>query len=268
MEKIGRHVYSALKGRNDLTPEQFEQVEDYEKRTGRINHDPEASRAYLERINELARQIEQEETKIESRAVYERFLFTWEKQVKTPWIKNDITLQNLAPILFWFCRDDRFFDCKNISKLSEPSFEKGLMLIGGYGIGKSETMKVMQLIFSTDHFRSFKFNSANEIIHRFESCQEAHEKEAFWKYVMNGRACFDDIKNEREASNYGKVSIFKEILIERANRKQLTHMTTNYKSGSVEATIQEFGEKYDSVLYDRLFSSFNFIEFEGKSFRK
>lgn len=271
MEKIGRHVYALLKGNPDLTPEQMEQVKDYETRKGIVKQSTEADIAYLELLNQKAKVYEQGENKIESGEVFKRFKFIWQKQVGVEWVDNKDTRENLRPVIYWFCRDPRFFECKHLSKLSEPSFDKGLLLMGGYGSGKSETMRMLHFLFSTDHFRSYKFLSVNKVVQDYETRTEAVDKEGFYKYMLNGRTCFDDLKNERDASNYGKVSIMKEILIQRANERVMTHGTANYKKGfpgDMKAAIEEFGEKYDAVLYDRLFAQFNFIEFTGKSFRK
>ncbi|OIQ22174.1 MAG: hypothetical protein BM557_02020 [Flavobacterium sp. MedPE-SWcel] len=100
----------------------------------------------------------------------------------------------------------------------------------------------------------------------------------FETLMWKGSRYFDDLKTERIASNYGKVNIFKELLEERYNRvdpktkKRLkTFVTCNFKEGfedNLEKAVDEFGEKYGSRVWDRMFEMFNIIEFKGKSFRR
>lgn len=185
-----------------------------------------------------------------------------------------ITIKNLEPIIYYFAKDERFFDCENLSQLSKPSFEKGLLIVGTFGNGKTSTMKVFESIFKGVPGFAFKGYSANEAVLMFEKCVGDHSDEMrveFEKAMYRGDRYFDDLKTERIASNFGKVNIFKEILEERYNRKAKTHITCNFKDGfenDVPAAIDEFGEKYGARMYDRMFEMYNIIEFKGKSFRK
>jgi len=89
--------------------------------------------------------------------------------------------------------------------------------------------------------------------------------------MNQGVIYYDDVKTERIASNYGMTNLFKDIIEKREVRKLKTYITCNFKEdqpGNIPAALLEFGEKYGSRVFDRLFSMFNIIEFKGKSFRR
>src|SRR5690606_37136646 len=86
-----------------------------------------------------------------------------------------------------------------------------------------------------------------------------------------GFRAFDDVKNEREASNFGKVDLFKEILYKRYESKNFrTILICNYDSdfpNDMEQVIESFS-RYGDRNFDRFFVIFNFIEYKGISKRK
>jgi len=195
--------------------------------------------------------------------------------------KNEFTNNNILPLVYYFSKDPRFFECENLSKLSTPSFDKGILIVGHFGNGKTATMRVFERIFQNIKGMSFKGYTANEVVGMFEKCNDDISKKEFERKMNLGSRYFDDIKTERIASNYGKVNIFKDILETRYNNRiqtvndkiiiNKTFATCNYKDGyegNLEVAVDEFLEKYGGRVYDRLFEMFNVIEFKGKSFRK
>jgi DNA replication protein DnaC len=116
----------------------------------------------------------------------------------------------------------------------------------------------------------FKGYSANDVVNKFEACQNPLDKEEFYKTMNYGTRYFDDVKTERTANNYGKAELMKDILEARYINKVRTYITCNYKDGAdedVEIALLEFQEKYGNRVYDRLFEMFNIIVFTGDSFR-
>jgi len=195
--------------------------------------------------------------------------------------KNEFTTNNILPLVYYFAKDKRFFECENLSKLSTPSFDKGLLIVGHFGNGKTATMRVFERIFQNTKGMSFKGYTANEVVGMFEKCNDDASKKEFERKMNLGSRYFDDIKTERIASNYGKVNIFKDIFETRYNNRvqsingktiiNKTFATCNFKEGfegNMEVAIDEFLEKYGGRVYDRLFEMYNIIEFKGKSFRK
>lgn len=178
----------------------------------------------------------------------------------------------LKTLLYYFSEDQRFFNSPVLLKdLSIPSFGKGVLVVGDYGSGKSTLMHTICAAFLQVGAKRFQIFSANKVVDQFESCEKSNDRDIFWNRMVYGHKCFDDVKTEREASNYGKVNLFKEIIERRYEKRQKTHIVCNYREGQpgdVYAGLSEFGELYGSRAYDRIFEMFNIIEFKGKSFRK
>jgi DNA replication protein DnaC len=186
-------------------------------------------------------------------------------------------LENINTILLYFSRDERFFKsdrlCKNDkgNYFSEPSFDKGLLIIGGYGNGKTSTMKTLKSLFDGTPL-TFKSYTANRIVTTFEGFSNGSERTDFINRTKTKVAYFDDVKTEKDASNYGKHNLFKDILEERYTAKAKTYITCNFREtdteGNIKDSLLEFNEKYGPRVFDRLFEMFNIIEFKGASLRK
>jgi len=186
-------------------------------------------------------------------------------------------IENVKPILLYFSRDKRFFDSQRIAKnskgeyFSQPSFEKGLLIIGGYGNGKTSTMKTLKSLFDGTPL-VFKSYTANRIVSTFESYANGSERTEYINRTKTKAAYFDDVKTEKDASNYGKFNLFKDILEERSIIKDKTYITCNFREtdteGNIKDALLEFNEKYGARVFDRLFQMFNIIEFKGESLRK
>ena len=200
-------------------------------------------------------------------------------------IETKDTLANIAPIIEYFVMDQHFFNrsqlITNVHALElAPSFEKGLLIIGGYGNGKTSIMEALQLVF--DHYRMpmrFKGYKAHDLVTEYERIgadrtYRESSKYQFYNRLTKVRGLYlDDVKKEREASNYGKVNLIRDILEKRYDHKKgKTYITCNYREGdaayNLEDALAEFGEKYGGHIYDRLFEMFNIIEFKGTTFRK
>lgn len=270
--QIGSFTYMRLKSiaPDDLSDEQRALLSEYEERSLR-QRTPEQvkfSIKYLEKLN----QVEEESFRsIEKNGLWRLFNHYYYIQNKRPYELTSDSLMNIATIMHYFLRDKKFFESPHLSNISEPSFDKGLLLIGGYGNGKSSVMMAMQSALA-DFNHYFAFKNMNNVVSDYESCQEAHEKNTFWYYTTSGNCCFDDVKTERLASNYGKVNIFKDIFEKRdLNPLLKTHITCNYNEEypfDVLEGIREFGSKYTGRVYDRIIHRCNIVEFKGKSFRK
>ena len=184
---------------------------------------------------------------------------------------DDVNFKNLQTILYYFVKDERFFKCDNLTDISTPSFDKGLLVVGTYGNGKTAMMKTLKHLFNNTPL-TFKMYTTNKIVSTFESYQDSAERNDYLSRVRSGTTYLDDVKTEKIASNYGKHNLLKEILEERYNNKSKTFITCNYKEDDsaqdINTAIKEFGEKYGARVYDRMFEMFNIIEFNGKSLRK
>ncbi|WP_299101978.1 hypothetical protein [uncultured Winogradskyella sp.] len=183
---------------------------------------------------------------------------------------DDTIIENLKILFFYFLRDNKFFECENLfSDSSKPSFKKGLLIVGGFGLGKTDYFKVFESVFRHHPVFKFKFYSSMELVRNFEKCVNQNDKLEFYKCVKRKLIFIDDVNSEREGSNYGKVEVIPEILSIRYDNKLKTYMTANYTNAEncVNQTLIDLGKRYGSRIYDRFFEMFNIIEFKGKSFR-
>lgn len=179
------------------------------------------------------------------------------------------------------------------SKISVPSLEKGIMIIGGKGVGKTAIMKTFNEMFyyslnhpitvndieGTNQFLgryklNFSFHTANEVVENFEYCSDENDKRVFNEKFAAGFRYFDDVMSENIGSNYGKFEVFKTILENRYTKKSKTIISVNYhdeedgKQKDVSKTLNAFGNRYGDRVFDRIFEMFNVIELTGNSLRR
>lgn len=280
VEIIGYNKYQNLKNLPESTLSEFErkQIFDFEQNRLPTKEQSEASKKY---IRNMLSEKPKNTFKMKAVTLWKVFKRNFFETTGKEWIINDITSKNLEPLIYYFTEDERFFKCENLSNLSEPNFDKGLLIVGTFGNGKTSVMKAFEKTFASTKGMAFKGFTANDIVTLFENCNDGQSKSDFKRKVNAGSRYFDDVKTERMASNFGKVNLFKDILETRYNnrivnsngvkRTNKTFITINYKEGfegDVKAAIDELGELYGGRVYDRLFEMFNIIEFKGTSFRK
>lgn len=202
--------------------------------------------------------------------LWKEFLKVFRQLYQKEFVQDEYTLSNLKVIFYYFLKDKKFYDCVNLREdIIVPNLSKGLLIIGGFGLGKTDYLKVFEKVFKNFSDYRFKFYSSKELVTKYELCQTPFDKEYFFKDISRKKMFIDDIGSERIASNYGKFDVIEEVLSHRYDHKLITFASCNYadKSQCVKSTIDELGVKYGSRIYDRLFESFNVIEFTGKSYR-
>lgn len=206
-------------------------------------------------------------------------------------IQTPETLANIEPIIKYFVKDESFSQCQNLvtsfnGKSLVPSFDKGLLIIGDYGNGKTSILTSLEIAFKEIYLQALNENwdnlkdwndlrfsgaKSHQIVTEFETLENHEAKDNFYKKYSSFRFYFDDVKKEKIASNYGKTEIIKEIIEKRYDKRAKMHIACNYKEGypnDLQEALYEFGERYGGHIYDRIFEMFNIIEFKGKSFRQ
>ena len=179
-------------------------------------------------------------------------------------------------VMYYFLQSSKFYNSPLFYTVPncEISLKKGLLIVGGVGVGKTSIMKTIVSLISKCSLNfdqhPVRMHNTVDIVEEFESCTNSSRIEVSKKYSKSFRV-FDDVKNEREASNFGKVDLFKDILYKRCeNHNFRTVILCNYESefnGDIYQAIEGFG-RYGDRNYDRLFEAFNFIELKGISNRK
>jgi DNA replication protein DnaC len=273
-EPIGRHKYNHLKSikKEDLTPGEIFQIEEYEQKNKTDAEIMQAKKTYSERflIEQPTKQFIISKKWLWTNFVQNFKLLTGKEFKQTP-----ESLLNVKVVMLYFLKDPLFFECENLNRLTIPSFDKGLLLIGGYGCGKTSTMNAIQKTLANIKGYNFRSYNANEVVKMFEGITpdnftiDLSRKEFDFK-MTNGDVYFDDLKTEREASNYGKYNLFKEILELRSSKPFKTYASCNFdqnKPNDIAGAVDEFAFKYGERVYDRIYEMFNIIEFRGTSFR-
>lgn len=178
-------------------------------------------------------------------------------------------------------------------KISQPDLNKGILMIGGKGIGKTSIMKTFNEMFfyarsygltvediggTHQQLKRYKLGfgyfTADEVVDAYEFCSNDIDKKAFNKKYSNGFKYFDDIMAEEMASNYGKRDIFRKLFEKRYANNAKTMISLNYydeEDGSqkdIDKTLNAFGNRYGDRVFDRLFEMYNVIELKGESLRK
>lgn len=164
----------------------------------------------------------------------------------------DIDLvENMA---LYFAKDSSF----NL-RGQKYSLKKGLLLKGGYGVGKTSIFKAFREL---KPVVNFGIKSTIEIVKMFDEGGVS----VIETYSKIGEMCFDDLGTEKDGKHYGNTqNTFKDIMELRYNRfKQLgtrTHVSTNLDAN-------QFKERYGERMESRLYEMFNILIFKGTDYRK
>lgn len=165
-------------------------------------------------------------------------------------------------VLRYFSRQKDFFDSQLILNPETASLDKGLLILGGYGVGKSFLFNVLSELntFNRRFGNSFSYISTNEVVELYDiygSKGIAH--------LMRGQRYFDDAGTEERGSHY-KTSEVMRVLLERRHDHFVktghkTFMTSNL-------SITEIGARYGSRVESRVFELFTVLGVTAPDRRK
>lgn len=141
---------------------------------------------------------------------------------------------------------------------------KGLLLMGGVGIGKSTLMQ----FFIKNQVRSYRIISCREIESKFSTDGDDIVKQCSYLQPVATNSdpfghkeiglCFDDLGTEANAKHYGKEkNVMAEIILNRYDNQidfRATHITTNLNAERIK-------NEYGARVTDRMREMFNVIEF-------
>lgn len=176
--------------------------------------------------------------------------------------------KELTELVFkYFLNDDDFLKSDLIK--SEPSLDKGLLIFGDYGTGKTflfETIhKIGRELITKKGYKNLWFNaiaagSFNELYMNEVTKKQKNQATTFdLKTYYKGQLYIDDLGHETTAFN--RFEVFEQVLFERYRNRSRTFVTTNLKPS-------EIGNRYGARIGDRLPEMFNIISFKGDSRRK
>lgn len=203
--------------------------------------------------------------------LWNEFVIEFEEEFGVKFSESPENLNNIKVLFFYFLKDCLFFKCDNLmSELSIPSFKKGLMIVGSYGIGKTAYLRVFEKIFKKHRALRFRGYSAKDLVKEYEASLIPFDRAYMLDNVIRPRLFIDDINSERVASNYGNCDVIEEILFKQNERKYVSYVTCNHTNpdNNIKLTLTDLGKRYGGRLHDRFFEMFNIIVFTGKSMRR
>lgn len=182
-------------------------------------------------------------------------------------LKVDADNEEIFRLLcMYFTRDERF-------ELEGHSFEKGICLFGGVGVGKTTILKML----SRNQVQSYVVKMCRAVEDEFSKQgddilaiygnlrQTATNSDPFGHQVLG--YCFDDLGTEPMGKHYGKeTNVMAEVLLNRYDNDlpfYMTHITTNL-------SVEEIKARYGTRVTDRMRQMFNLLTFPetAKSRRK
>lgn len=181
----------------------------------------------------------------------------------------------VSTLIFYFLRDAEFYNSPCLYDVKcDFSLNKGLIIIGGCGVGKTSILKaIVSLIekFSTNFYQyPVRMHNTSNIVDEYEDPYLSVKTDIICKYSKSFRI-FDDVNNERIANHFGKIDLIKEIIYKRCENKNFrTIILSNYHPdypNDMNMAIDNLN-RYGHRNFDRLHEAYNFIEFSGTSNRR
>ncbi|WP_090632121.1 hypothetical protein [Parapedobacter indicus] len=197
----------------------------------------------------------------------EQMYFWFEKSVKT--IQSDFKLNEynrfiISLLSYYFSEDPRF------EENGQYSLNKGIMLVGPVGCGKTTIMRAFQVNPSNGYAivssrrvseeYTDKTEGGNIAIDKYSNLLAVYPRQNFGQSEIG--YCFDDLGTENAKKHFGnEVDVMGNIILNRYDlpgNKNKTHFTANLAADEIE-------ELYGPRVRSRLREMCNFIEFSPNS---
>lgn len=175
-------------------------------------------------------------------------------------------------LCYYFSADPRFISMAMNLGIESPTLEKGILLAGNFGVGKTVLMK----LFAKNQRQVFHVYNAKYIADEYEKGGEESIESYLVKtknayndagcfYQPYAGLCIDDIGTDDKKINYGnKKNVIGDIIEKRYDKGNVGiwfHGTTNL-------TAEQLEKLYGGRVISRLCEMVNFIELGGKDRRQ
>ena len=170
------------------------------------------------------------------------------KAICPEFVIDDSNRDLIHAMQMYFAQNKHFVNAK-VKTVNKLSLNKGILLMGNYGFGKSILFQIFQRMYLP--VLGFKEASTNEISLEYQR----RGSDAIRDYVKNNWY-YDDFGTEEKVSHYEQSKyIMKTVMEERYKQHQafgwITHASTN-------CTPEEIGDKYGDRIYSRLYEMFKY----------
>lgn len=223
----------------------------------------------------------QKQNRIAARAKWDfdiirTFMFNRAKEI---FPKFEFTVDANNEVIFdWLCsyfaeEKERFEKLSFDLGIENPSFDKGILLAGNFGTGKSVLMQLFrkntrQVYFvreakkiSSEYGKSDDKDIPSEYLEPFK----LSINDAATLYQPIAGLCIDDLGSEQVKNNFGNKSNVIGDLIERRYSDKWTGL---YLHATTNLSAEELKEFYGERVVSRMREIFNFVILEGNDRRK
>lgn len=172
--------------------------------------------------------------------------------------------QLYAILSHYAAQEDTFLSietCNDKNKVVLATFEKGIAIVGGYGVGKSTLLKCIKQM--PNGCGLYLHNGFTHYVDASQFATDYQESgiEIFDRWKNKEVLLIDDVGEEPQVKYYGNgYPIVAQLLKYRYEKRLVTHITSN-KSPA------ELGTLYGEGVKDRLKEMFNFFWWGGQSKR-
>ena len=207
------------------------------------------------------------------------FMMNRARQIFDGKFELDAQNENIFNLLsYYFTNNPSFVSFAEKLGVANPSLEKGILMCGVYGTGKSWMMK----LFQKNARQVYIIRNAKEIADSYTKLKEIPKQ--YLEPIKNpindqsvfcqtfAGLCIDEIGAERVKNSFGNVSNVIGDLIEirynyldDANKKTLIGP---FLHGITNLTTEQLKEHYDGRVYSRMCEIFNYVELPGEDRRK
>lgn len=199
------------------------------------------------------------------------FVINRSRDIAIPFTADAQNDKIVTALSYYFTGNELFEKCGPKDK-NPWSLQKGLMLCGGVGTGKTTLMKA----FNKNKRRCYTVVSCRHIASKYaEMGADVLSEYSGQRFTVNSRDtfyqteigfCFDDLGTEESKKNYGnQANVMADILLNRYDNTSVpwyfTHATTNL-------TPEEIEQSYGTRVRSRLREMFNMIVMTGEDRRK